>query len=147
MSSPRVLRRLTVLREDADKEPIPQRKYFHIGQPEIMDDIGECIPMISWVDDNLSRFVIANGPSSAWGRGAPGPTVLSLPNHAVKPNDGIFLCTGPGDHSSTPHPDGKGTIHFIHLGMPGRLWDKGLVKLYVYRLEGVQMKSLLEKKG
>ena len=38
-------------------------------------------------------------------------------------------------------------IHFVHLGVAGKLWDKGLVKIYVYRLEGVQMKSLLEKKG
>src|SRR5262245_60814634 len=145
MSTPRMLRRLTVLREDADKEPIPQRKYFHIGQPEIMDDIGECIPMISWVDDNLSRFVVADAPSSAWGRTSPPPMILSLPNHAVQVQDGIFLCTAAGEHTSTPHPDGKGTIHFIHLGMGERLWDKGLAKLYVYRLEGVQMKSLLEK--
>ena len=60
-----VLKRLTVLKEDADKEPLPQRKFFHIGQPEVLDDLGECIPMISWVDDNLSRFVVSDGPNQA----------------------------------------------------------------------------------
>jgi hypothetical protein len=49
------------------------------------------------------------------------------------------------DHAA-PHPNGKGSIHFIHLGSSEPLWDKGLVKIYVYRLEGMQMKSLLEKK-
>lgn len=146
MGSERVLRRLNVLREDADQEPVPQRKYFHIGQPEVLDDVGECIPMISWVDDNLSRFVVADGPSSTWGR-SPKLRLFALPNHAVKPEDGLFLVSGPGDDSAVPHPNGKGKIHFIHLGAPSRLWDKGMVKIYVYRLEGVQFKSLLEKKA
>jgi len=146
MSGERVLRRLTVLREDADREPLPQRKFFHIGQPEVLDDTGECIPMISWVDDNLSRFVIADGPSSTWGRASPGPRIFALPNHAVKPEDGIFLISGQGADSSTRHPNGKGMIHFIHLGSPAPLWDKGLVKIYIYRLEGVQFKNLIEKK-
>src|SRR5262249_54818179 len=110
------------------------------------DEIGEGIPMISWGDDNLSRFVVADGPSSAWGKGSPSPSVLPLPNHAVKRNDGIFLCTGAGENTSTPHPDGNGPTHTGHPGVSARLWDKGLVKIYVYRLEGVQMKSLLEKK-
>ena len=65
-----VLKRLQVLREDADKEPVPQRKFFHIGQPDVLDDVGECIPMISWVDDNLSRYVVSDAPSSAWARAA-----------------------------------------------------------------------------
>lgn len=146
MGSERVVRRLTVLREDAEKEPLPQRKYFHIGQPEVLDDVGECIPMISWVDDNLSRFLVADGPSSTWGRASPRTRVFPLPNHAVKPEDGLFLITGPGADSSTRHPNGKGMIHFIHLGSPEPLWDKGLVKIYVYRLDGVQLKNLIEKK-
>jgi hypothetical protein len=145
MGGERVLRRLTVLREDADKEPVPQRKFFHIGQPEVLDDLGECIPMISWVEDNLSRFVISDAASSTWGRN-PELTIRALPNQAVKVEDGIFLVTGPGTNSAVPHPNGNGRIHFIHLGSPERLWDKGLVKIYVYRLEGVQFKSLLEKK-
>ena len=141
-----VLKRLTVLREDAEKEPLPQRKFFHLGQPEVLDDVGECIPMISWVDDNLSRFVVADAASSAWARAAPRPHVFPLPNRAIKVNDGLFLISGPGVDHSTPHPGGTGSIHFVHLGSAERLWDRGLVKIYVYRLEGVQMKSLAEKK-
>lgn len=140
-----VLKRLSVLRDDADKEPLPQRKFFHIGQPEVMDDVGECIPMISWVDDNLSRFLVSDGPSSTWNR-TPRPALFALPNRAVKPEDGIFLVTGSGADRSVPHPNGKGSIHFIHLGSPHPLWNKGLVKIYVYRLDGVQLKSLIEKK-
>jgi hypothetical protein len=142
-----ILKRLTVLRDDADKEPLPQRKFFHIGQPEVLDDVGECIPMISWVDDNLSRFVIADGPSSTWGTGrAPMARIFPLPNRAVKVEDGLFLISGVGSDHALPHPNGKGSIHFIHLGAPGKLWDGGLVKIYVYRLDGVQFKNLLEKK-
>ena len=135
-----------MLREDADKEPLPQRKFFHIGQPEVLDDLGECIPMISWVDDNLSRFVVADGPSSLWGRAGPRARIFSLPNRAVKIEDAIFLVTGQGADSAVPNPNGKSTIHFVYLGSPSPLWDKGLVKIYVYRLDGVQIKNLLEKK-
>ena len=74
------------------------------------------------------------------------PMIIALPNHAVKAEDGIFLISSPGEDRSVPHPEGKGTIHFIHLGAPRRLWDRGLVKVYVYRLEGVQFKALLEKR-
>src|SRR5271165_318821 len=141
-----VLKRLTILREDADKEPVPQRKFFHLGQPEVLDDVGECIPMISWVDDNLSRYVVSDTPSSAWGRASPRPRIFPLPNRAIKVEDGLFLITGPGDDHAAPHPNGKGSIHFVHLGSSDRLWDKGLVKIYVYRLDGVQMKTVAEKK-
>jgi hypothetical protein len=141
-----VLKRLTVLKEDADKEPVPQRKFFHIGQPEVLEDVGECIPLISWVDDNLSRFVVSDGPSSTWGRAERRVRLFPLPNRAVKVEDGIFLVSGAGNDHALPHPGGKGSIHFIHLGSPDRLWDKGLVKIYVYRLEGVQFKNLIEKK-
>lgn len=149
MSGERVLRRLTVLRDDAEKEPLPQRKFFHIGQPEILDDVGECIPMIAWVDDNLSRYIVSDAPSSAWGRASgpgSGARIIALPNHAVKAEDGIFLITGAGADSATRHPNGKGTIHLIHLGSPAPLWDKGLVKIYIYRLDGVQFKNIIEKK-
>lgn len=141
-----VLKRLTVLREDAEREPLPQRKFFHLGQPEVLDEVGEAIPMISWVDDNLSRYVVSDTPSSAWGRASPRPRIFPLPNRAIKVEDGLFLITGPGDDRAVPHPNGKGSIHFVHLGQSDRLWDKGLVKIYVYRLEGVQMKTLAEKK-
>ena len=142
--SERAVRRLTILREDADKEPLPSRKYFHIGQPEILEDVGECIPMISWVDDNLSRYVVADGASATWGRGA--TRIFSLPNRAVKVEDGLFLITGPGADSTAPHPNGKGQIHFVHLGSQDLLWNKGITKIYVYKLDGVQLKALAEKK-
>jgi len=141
-----VLKRLSVLREDADKEPVPQRKFFHLGQPEVLEDVGECIPMISWVEDNLSRYVVSDTPSSAWARASPPAKLFPLPNRAIRIEDGIFLITGVGEDRAAKHPNGKGTIHFVHLGSPERLWDKGLVKIYVYRLEGVQMKTLAEKK-
>ena len=141
-----VLKRLTVLREDADKEPVPQRKFFHLGQPEVLDDVGECIPMISWVDDNLSRYVVSDTPSSAWGREEPRPRLFPLPNRAIKVEDGLFLISGAGADHAVPHPNGKGSIHFVHLGSRERLWDRGLVKIYVYRLDGVQFKNLIEKK-
>ena len=140
-----VLKRLTVLKEDADKEPLPQRKFFHIGQPEVLDDVGECIPMISWVDDNLSRYIVAEAPSSTWGRATPRVALFPLPNRAVKVEDGLFLISGVGQDHAAPHPNGKGSIHFVYLGSPTPLWDKGLVKIYLYRLDGVQLKSLLEK--
>ncbi|HVY45314.1 MAG TPA: hypothetical protein VHB21_05515 [Minicystis sp.] len=142
--SERALRRLTVLRDDAENEPVPNRKFFHIGQPEILDDLGECVPMISWVDDNLSRYLVSDGPSTTWTAGK--TRLFVLPNRAVKVEDGLFLVTGPGEDTALPHPNGRGQIHFVHLGSKERLWDKGLVKMYVYRLEGVQFKSLLEKK-
>ena len=103
-----VLKRLTVLREDAEKEPLPQRKFFHIGQPEVLDDVGECIPMISWVDDNLSRFLVADGPSSTWGKAS--TRLFPLPNRAVKVEDGLFLISGSGNDHALPHPNGKGSI-------------------------------------
>ena len=59
-----VLKRLSVLQNEAQLTPVPTRKYFHIGQPEIMDDVGECIPMLSWVDDNLSRYVVSDAAST-----------------------------------------------------------------------------------
>jgi hypothetical protein len=141
-----VLKRLTVLRDDADREPLPQRRFFHLGQPEVLDELGEAIPMISWVDDNLSRYVITDTPSSAWARASPRPRLFPLPNRAIKVEDGLFLVTGPGEDHAVPHPSGKGSIHFIHLGSPERLWDKGTVKIYVYRLEGVQVKTLADKR-
>lgn len=147
MSNERVIRRLTVLKEEADKEPTPQRKFFHIGQPELVEDLGECVPMIAWITDNLSRFVVADGPSSSWGRVAAPTTIIALPNHAVTAGDGLFLVTGPGESSKIPHPSGKGSMHFIHLGLSRRLWDKGASRIYLYRLEGVQFKALAEKKA
>lgn len=146
MASEKALRRLVVLREEAAEEPVPQRKFFHIGQPELMDDVGECVPMLSWVDDNLSRFVVSTAPSSSWGRGDAPAVVIALPNVAVANGDGIFLISGQGTDGKTAHPTGKGHMHFIHLGQKGRLWE-GMTRLYVYRLEGVQAKGLAGKRG
>lgn len=146
MASEKVLRRLKVLSDEAQNEPVPQRKFFHLGQPEVMDDVGECIPLISWIDDNLSRFVVSSAPSASWGRVSPPPLVVALPNVAVANGDGIFLISGPGETSKVAHPAGKGHMHFVHLGQKGRLWE-GIVRLYVYRLEGVQVKGLAGKKA
>ncbi len=139
-----VLKRLTVLRQDAEAEPVPQRRYFHIGNPEVMDDVGECIPMIVWIDDNLSRFVLSDNPSVAWGK--PGTRLFTLPNKAVKAEDGLFVITGSGDDRSVPHPNGKGSIHFVHLGAAGTLWDKPGTKIYVYRLDGLQLRAVGKKR-
>ncbi|HZO13946.1 MAG TPA: hypothetical protein VFB62_11830 [Polyangiaceae bacterium] len=142
--SERALRRLRVLQSEADQTPVPTRKYFHIGQPEIMEDVGECVPMISWVDDNLSRYVITDIASSAWGRET-GRLLTCLPNVAVQPGDGVLVVTGSGHDESVPHPAGKGKMHFVHLGLKGRLFESGIAKLYVYRLEGVQVKGMAAK--
>jgi hypothetical protein len=143
--SDRALRRLTVLQSEAELTPVPTRKYFHVGQPELMEDVGECVPMIAWVEDNLSRYVLSDAPSSVWGREAPA-LLAGLPNVAVQPGDGVFVITGAGRDESLPHPQGKGSMHFVHLGIKRRLFSEGTKKLYVYRLDGVQVKSLASKK-
>jgi hypothetical protein len=137
-----VLKRLTVLQHEAAATPVPSRKFFHIGAIETVDDVGECIPMLSWIDDNLSRFVVSDAPSSAWGGARAIELLKCLPNVAVAQGDGIFLVTGNGSDESVPHPAGKGRMHFIHLGLGGSLASRGVTKLHVYRLEGVQVKSL-----
>ena len=156
MSGDRVIKRLTVLRDEAEREPLPTRKFFHIGQPEVMEDLGEVLPMIAWVDDNLSRFVVADGPASTWSPAAEvahapidaraDTAVIGLPNIAVHPGEGVFLVTVPGESHSVAHPGGKGSMHFVHLGSRRRLWDRGIPKIYIYRLEGLQMKTVIEKK-
>ena len=142
--SKRALKRLTVLQSEAATTPVPTRKYFHIGQPEVMEDVGECVPMIAWVDDNLSRYVLSDTPSDRWGRHADA-LVVSLPNVAVKSGEGVFVITGSGEDESVAHPGGSGQMHFVHLGRPSRLFERGITKLYVYRLEGVQVKGLASK--
>lgn len=136
----RILKRLTVLQDEANSTPVPTRKFFHVGHPENMDDVGECVPMIAWVDDNLSRYVVSDAASSSWGR-EPGALVVCLPNMAVKSGEGVFLVTAPGHDESVPHPSGKGKMHFVHLGSSRPLSGSGATKLYVYRLEGVQVKT------
>jgi hypothetical protein len=144
--SERTLRRLTMLQDEAALTPVPARKYFHIGQPEVMEDVGECVPMIAWVDDNLSRYVLSDRASSSWGREA-GALLMSLPNLAVKAGEGVFVVTGVGRDESLPHPGGKGKMHFVHLGLTQPLYQRGVTKLYVYRLEGVQVKGMAGKLG
>jgi hypothetical protein len=36
-------------------------------------------------------------------------------------------------------------MHFVHLGLERRLFDRGIKKLYLYRLEGVQVKGMSQK--
>ena len=137
----RVVRRLTLLQNEAQQVPVPTRKFFHIGQPQVMDDVGECVPMISWVADNLSRFVVTDTPSDSWGRGTP-TLLLTLPNLSVEPKDGVLLATGRGNVESLPHPSGKGRMHFVYLNREERLFTGGIRKLYIYRLDGVQVKGM-----
>lgn len=134
-----VQKRLSVLKSDAENTPVPARKYFHIGKLENVEGVGECVPMMAWADDNLSRYVLSDAPSNAWGT-RPG-LLRCLPNLEVKAKEGVFLVTGSGDDSTEPHPGGQGRMHFVHLGLDKPLAGK-VSRLYVYRLEGVQLKTL-----
>ena len=136
-----LLRRLTVLQNEAEQTPVPRRKYFHVGKPADVEDVGECVPMLSFVDDNLSRFVLSDAASNQWGSGS---WLRTLPNLAVQPKDGIFLITAAGENESRPHPSGQGQMHFIHLGLEQSLVARGLSRLYIYRLDGVQVAGLLK---
>jgi hypothetical protein len=136
-----LLRRLTVLQNEAAQTPVPRRKYFHVGKPEHVPDVGECVPMLSFVEDNLSRFIVSDTASSAWGNGC---WLFALPNLAVQAKDGIFLITSEGENESRPHPSGTGQMHFVHLGLKESLVARGLRRLYIYRLDGVQVAGLLK---
>ncbi|HHH28272.1 MAG TPA: hypothetical protein ENK57_08005 [Polyangiaceae bacterium] len=141
-----VLKRLTVLQNEAQLTPVPTRKYFHIGQPEVMQDVGECVPMISWVDDNLSRYVVSDAANTSWGRDR-NVLIRALPNVDVKNGEGVFVITGCGDDESVPHPVTAGAkMHFVHLNLAEDLFDDEITKLYVYKLDGVQVKALSKKK-
>jgi hypothetical protein len=137
-----LLRHLTVLRDEAEKQPVPTRKFFAIGNPSDIEGYGETLPLLSWVDDSLSRFVISNAPSTSWGRVVPPPFVFSLPNVVVKPKDGIFLVTGAGEDKSEPHPSGEGQLKIIFLKRSENLWAGGLHDVHIYRLEGVQTRKI-----
>lgn len=143
MADRSLLRHLTVLRDDAEKQPVPLRKFFAIGNPSDIEGYGETLPLLSWVEDNLSRFVLATGVSTAWGRASPAPVVIGLPNIAVKPKDGIFIVTGKGQDRSEPHPSGQGEMKIIFLNRTGSLYKTGVSQVHIYRLEGLQSKSLL----
>jgi hypothetical protein len=138
----RLVRHLNVLREQAEREPLPARKFFAIGNPSHIEGYGETLPLLSWVDDNLSRFVLSNAPSSSWGRVTPTPLVYSLPNMAIKPKDGVFLVSGSGEDRSEPHPSGDGEIKLVFLKQPAELWLGRLVHVYLYRLDSVQSRRI-----
>jgi hypothetical protein len=142
MADKRLLRHLTVLREEAEQQAVPNRKFFAIGNASDIEGYGETLPLLSWVDDNLSRFVIANAASSSWGRVSPAPFVFALPNMTIKPKDGIFLVTGPGEDRVEPNPSGEGELKIVFLNRPGPLWTGGLHQVYLYRLEGFQTKKI-----
>jgi len=131
---------LTILQNEAANSPVPPRKYFHMGQPEELDEVGECLPMVALVDENLSRFVLSDAASLRWGRDD--VLLRPLPNVDVTSGDGVFLLSGPGDDRSEDHPAGKGRMHFVHLALARKLASRGITKLYLYRLDGVQVHGL-----
>jgi hypothetical protein len=135
-----VKKRLAVLQKEAADTPVPARKYFHIGKLEDVDGVGECIPMMAWADDNLSRYVLADAPSNVWG--ARPVLMRCLPNLVVKKGEGVFIVTGAGEDRSEPHPSGGGHMHFVHLGRERTLADDNVTRIHLYRLEGVQVKQL-----
>jgi hypothetical protein len=148
MVDEKLVRHLRVLTEKAETGPVPSLKFFSIGDPAEVEGEGEVVPVLSWVDDNLSRYVVSNAASSSWGRASPPPLVLSLPNRSVKKKDAIFLLTGSGDDRDEPNPSGEGRLHFVHLGSEARLWTAPGSRIYIYKLDAVQTRALLPtKKG
>jgi hypothetical protein len=144
MTDAKLVRHLKVLTDKAEVGPVPALKFFSIGDPAEVEGEGEVLPILSWVDDNLSRYVVSNAASSQWGRGVPLPFVRALPNRTVKKKDAIFLLTGAGEDRDEPNPAGEGKLHFIHLGVSGasaRLWASGQ-RVYIYKLDAVQTRAL-----
>jgi hypothetical protein len=148
MADAKLVRHLKVLADRAATGAVPTLKLFSIGDPAEVEGEGEVVPILSLVDDNLSRYVVSNAASSAWGRGSPVPFVLALPNRAVRKKDAIFLLTGAGEDRDEAHPGGEGRLHFVHLGSPRRLWTTPGDRIYLYKLDAVQSRPLLPaKKG
>jgi hypothetical protein len=144
MTDPKLVRHLKVLSDKADVGPVPSLKFFSIGDPAEVEGEGEVVPILSWVDDNLSRYVVSNAASSQWGQGHPIPFVKALPNRTVKKKDALFLLTGPGEDRDEPNPAGEGKLHFVHLGVRGaRLWASPGQRIYIYKLDAVQTRALL----
>src|SRR5215472_8869176 len=102
MADPRLVRHLKVLADRADTGPVRALKFFAIGDPAEVEGDGEVVPLLSFVDDNLSRYVVSNGPSHAWGHANPPPWVVALPNREVKAKDGVFLLTAAGEDRDEP---------------------------------------------
>jgi hypothetical protein len=146
----KLVRHLKVLTDKAEVGPVPALKFFSIGDPAEVEGEGEVLPILSWVDDNLSRYVISNATSSQWGRGIPLPFVKALPNRAVKKKDALFLLTGPGEDHDEPNPAGAGTLHFVYLGLRpregegpfARLWAGRGQRVYIYKLDAVQTRAI-----
>jgi hypothetical protein len=138
----KLVRHLMVLREEAEREPLPTRKFFAIGTPSEIEGYGETLPLLSWVDDSLSRFVLSNAPSSSWGRVQPAPLIYALPNMTVRPKDGVFLVTGAGVDRSERHPSGEGDLKIIFLKQTSNLWTGKLSSVHLYRLDGVQTRRI-----
>jgi hypothetical protein len=146
MADPRILRHLKVLTDAVDLGAVRAQKFFAIGNAAEVPGEGEVLPLISFVDDNLSRYVVSNAPSTTWGRAAAGgvtPFVFALPNRTVANKDAIFLLSGPGEDRDEPHPSGAGRMHFVYLGAKGRLWSSKSARVYLYKLEAVQTKAVL----
>jgi hypothetical protein len=147
MTDAKLVRHLKVLTDKAEAGPVPTLKFFSIGDPSEVEGEGEVLPILSWVDDNLSRYVVSNAASSQWGRGSPLPFVHTLPNRTVKKKDALFLLTRAGEDRDEPNPAGEGTLHFVHLGVHGgasaRLWSAPGQRIYIYKLDAVQTRALL----
>jgi hypothetical protein len=143
MTDAKLVRHLKVLTDKAEAGPVPTLKFFSIGDPAEVEGEGEVLPILSWVDDNLSRYVVANAASSQWGRASPAPFILALPNRSVKKKDALFLLTGSGEDRDEPNPTGEGKLHFVHLGHAGRLWETPGQRIYIYKLDAVQTRALL----
>jgi hypothetical protein len=140
--------RLAVLgaaRPTAVPEGAPGGRAFHIGAVVDMDGYGEVLPVVALVDDNLSRYVLADRPATSW-HPENGAKVFALPNRAVAARDGVFFVTGAGEDVSEPNPNGPGRIHVVHLGSGARLWDAPGARAYVYRLESFQSKPVRSPK-
>jgi hypothetical protein len=142
--STRAIRRLTVLKNEADATPVPSRRFFHVGRIDDLEDVGLCIPMIAFVADNLSRFVLSDTPSSLWGS-AGDALLVTLPNLAVEKGEGVCIGLGKGNDESLEHPAGKGKMHFVYLGLDAAATAARLKKIYLYRLEGVQVQDVTPK--
>jgi hypothetical protein len=147
MAGPHLLRHLKVLTDAADTGAVRTQKFFAIGNAAEVEGEGEVLPLLCFVDDNLSRFVVSNVPSTAWGRAAiaasPPPFIFALPNRAIANKDAIFLLSGPGEDRDEPNPSGSGKMHFVHLGARTKLWSTMGARVYLYKLDAVQTKAVL----
>jgi hypothetical protein len=147
MAGPHLLRHLKVLTDAADTGAVRTQKFFAIGNADEVEGEGEVLPLLSFVEENLSRFVVSNVPSTTWGRptaaGNPAPFVFALPNRAIANKDAIFLISGIGQDRDEPNPSGVGKMHFVYLGARDKLWSTMGARVYLYKLEAVQTKAVL----